>query len=72
MPCKCRVTAIKLSQGEHAGLPLQSMNTWRFVGHTCVSALNLMAVNLRLFNFSNTLQGLFINSAAKMKLPGGL
>ncbi|MDM8563185.1 hypothetical protein QUF54_07515 [Candidatus Marithioploca araucensis] len=32
-----RFTAIKLSQGEHAGSPLQSMNTRGFVGaYLCV------------------------------------
>ncbi|MDM8562364.1 hypothetical protein QUF54_03320 [Candidatus Marithioploca araucensis] len=54
-----RINAIKLSQGEHAGSPLQPMNTLRFVGAylcvcppvcmpSCVYALNLMALTLRL------------------------
>ncbi|MCK5524945.1 MAG: hypothetical protein KAI83_17600 [Thiomargarita sp.] len=42
-----RVNAIKLSQGEHAGSPLQSLNTWIFVGQTCMSALNLMTLSSR-------------------------
>ena len=36
-----RITAIKLSVGEHIGSPLQPMNMGDFVGNTCVSALNL-------------------------------
>ncbi|MCK5525021.1 MAG: hypothetical protein KAI83_17980, partial [Thiomargarita sp.] len=41
---RASVNAIKLSQGEHAGSPLQAQNTRVFVGQFCVSALNLMAL----------------------------
>ncbi|MCK5521565.1 MAG: hypothetical protein KAI83_00395 [Thiomargarita sp.] len=49
MALERRVNAIKLSQGEHAGSPLKLHNTRGF-GQTCVSALNLMALTLRLLS----------------------
>jgi hypothetical protein len=44
---RASVNAIKLSQGEHAGLPLQAQDTRGFVGKpACSPWLNLMALTL--------------------------